>query len=101
MINMMYLVLTALLALNVSAEILEAFQSLRESLARSVEASVEKNAGETELVTDKVQEEVDQGNKKNAGLLDDLKEVNDESQEMLSYLTSLTKGLEELGGVAA
>ena len=32
MINMMYLVLTALLALNVSAEILNAFKTVRSSL---------------------------------------------------------------------
>ncbi len=34
MINMMYLVLTAMLALNVSAEILQAFESLRGIIAR-------------------------------------------------------------------
>lgn len=35
MINLMYLVLTALLALNVSAEILNAFRTINNSLASS------------------------------------------------------------------
>lgn len=42
MINMMYLVLTALLALNVSAEILDAFKSLRDSLQESAESFAKK-----------------------------------------------------------
>jgi gliding motility-associated protein GldM len=43
MINMMYLVLTALLALNVSAEILKAFHLVELSLARSTENIEAKN----------------------------------------------------------
>jgi gliding motility-associated protein GldM len=43
MINMMYLVLTALLALNVSAEILNAFKTVNGSIAKSNEAISEKN----------------------------------------------------------
>jgi hypothetical protein len=35
MINMMYIVLTALLALNVSAELLNAFALIKDSLAKS------------------------------------------------------------------
>ena len=35
MINMMYLVLTALLALNVSAEILNAFKTVNNSIVKS------------------------------------------------------------------
>jgi gliding motility-associated protein GldM len=43
MINMMYLVLTALLALNVSAEILNAFKTVNESIRNSNEVISEKN----------------------------------------------------------
>ncbi len=43
MINMMYLVLTALLALNVSAEILNAFKTVNKSISKSNEAITEKN----------------------------------------------------------
>ncbi len=43
MINMMYLVLTALLALNVSAEILNAFKTVNSSLIQSNGVVTEKN----------------------------------------------------------
>ena len=43
MINMMYLVLTAMLALNVSAEILQAFESLRTSLRETAGAQGSQN----------------------------------------------------------
>jgi len=45
MIGMMYLVLTALLALNVSAEVLNAFQIIDHSLMKSADNTVEKNKG--------------------------------------------------------
>ncbi|MFN4973563.1 MAG: gliding motility protein GldM [Bacteroidota bacterium] len=45
MINMMYLVLTALLALNVSAEILKAFHLVEQSLEKSADNIETKNAG--------------------------------------------------------
>src|SRR5580692_5677607 len=43
MINMMYLVLTALLALNVSTEVLNAFKTVNRSLERSNEVVAQKN----------------------------------------------------------
>src|SRR6202012_2125449 len=43
MINMMYLVLTALLALNVSTEVLTAFKTVNRSLERSNEVVTQKN----------------------------------------------------------
>ena len=42
MINMMYLVLTALLALNVSAEILKAFQTVNDGMTKSINLIDEK-----------------------------------------------------------
>lgn len=44
MINMMYIVLTALLALNVSAEVLNAFKLVSDGMNTSNDAIVEKNA---------------------------------------------------------
>ena len=44
MINMMYLVLTALLAMNVSKEILNAFKTVNNSILNSNEIIMEKNA---------------------------------------------------------
>ena len=43
MINMMYLVLTALLALNVSAEILKAFALVNQSLEKTTNTIIDKN----------------------------------------------------------
>src|ERR1700722_6901527 len=43
MINMMYLVLTAMLALNVSAEILNAFKTVNTSIIKSNDVITEKN----------------------------------------------------------
>src|SRR4249920_3319147 len=43
MINMMYLVLTAMLALNVSAEILNAFKTVNNSITSSNAVIAEKN----------------------------------------------------------
>jgi gliding motility-associated protein GldM len=45
MINMMYLVLTALLALNVSSEILNAFKTVNNSLMKASQIVEEKNDG--------------------------------------------------------
>ncbi|MDR0738060.1 MAG: hypothetical protein LBF39_03190, partial [Prevotellaceae bacterium] len=46
MINMMYLVLTAMLALNVSVEVLDAFVLINKSLKQSIETTRVKNKAE-------------------------------------------------------
>ena len=65
MINMMYLVLTALLALNVSRQILEAFDSLRQSLEKSAIKYVDKNVDTKNQIIAKIDEEEGQNNFKN------------------------------------
>lgn len=45
MINLMYLVLTAMLALNVSSEILNAFKNINDSIGKSNKSISETNAG--------------------------------------------------------
>jgi gliding motility-associated protein GldM len=52
MINMMYLVLTALLAMNVSAEILNAFKTVNRSLDKTISVMSEKNKGTYGLLGD-------------------------------------------------
>ena len=44
MIGMMYLVLTAMLALNVSADVLNAFTKVQEGLSSTIENYKKKNA---------------------------------------------------------
>ena len=57
MINMMYLVLTAMLALNVSAEILNAFKTVNSSIANSNEVIAEKNAVTYKSFEDKLKDQ--------------------------------------------
>lgn len=60
MISMMYLVLTALLALNVSSTVLDKFAFIDKSLARSVEEGTSRN---TQTVSSIAKEVDDKGNK--------------------------------------
>jgi gliding motility-associated protein GldM len=56
MINMMYLVLTAMLALNVSAEILNAFKTVNSSITNSNGVIAEKNAVTYKSFEDKLKD---------------------------------------------
>ena len=47
MINLMYLVLTALLAMNVSSEILNAFKTIGKSIENSNKSTIDRNAAVT------------------------------------------------------
>jgi hypothetical protein len=64
MINMMYLVLTALLALNVSKEVLLSFQVIGDSLSRSASELNKKNDKEGSLIMEQVDKEVASGKKR-------------------------------------
>jgi len=97
MINMMYLVLTALLALNVSAEILTAFETLGDSLKTSAAALSSKNGDTSEGIKAKVADEVSQGNKKNENLIPLTDELLKATNDLYSYLD---KQIEVMGGPA-
>ncbi len=88
MINMMYLVLTALLALNVSAEILEAFNSLRISLKETSDKSGEKNKDTKEAIEAKIDEEIGQGNRKNEGLKQATADVTKKTDEVINFINT-------------
>jgi gliding motility-associated protein GldM len=97
MINMMYLVLTALLALNVSAEILEAFESLRESLAESAIEFATKNKDTKEGIVAKVDEEVQGGNDKNKDVKRWVQYVEKRTNEIITSITEDIDTLESIG----
>lgn len=99
LINMMYLVLTALLALNVSAEILDAFRSLRDSLHESAQSFAEKNEDTKGGIKAKIAEEVGQGNTKNAhlGAMVDL--VEKEANKVIQAIDGRIKVLEGYSGL--
>ncbi|MDR3245262.1 MAG: gliding motility protein GldM [Prevotellaceae bacterium] len=56
MINMMYLVLTAMLALNVSAEVMDAFAKIERGLDRTISITNEKNESTLGVFEDAVSE---------------------------------------------
>jgi gliding motility-associated protein GldM len=56
MINMMYLVLTAMLALNVSAEVMDAFAKIERGLDRTISITNDKNASTLGVFEDAVSE---------------------------------------------
>lgn len=98
MINMMYLVLTAILALNVSSEVLQAFESLRNSLADTANASATHNSGLAESIMASIQKEEQGGNTKHTHLKSVINEISAETNKMVSYLEGLSQELEVIGG---
>lgn len=96
MINMMYLVLTALLALNVSAEILEAFNSIKTSIRGSAQSYSEKNLDTKKAIVAKVEEEISQGNKKNEYVKGLTEEVFTMSNDMINYIETVITDLETI-----
>jgi gliding motility-associated protein GldM len=89
MINMMYLVLTALLALNVSKEVLQSFETLGISLRETAKIVTANNEDFAEQIKDAVLKEVEGGNKKNENLLLLTDSVLLESRDINKYLQGL------------
>jgi gliding motility-associated protein GldM len=87
MIGMMYLVLTALLALQVSNSVLEKFIFINRSLEHTV---TETNTGNAGLVA-RIQKQVDeQGNRKaDAAVLQTAREVRERTQQVIAELNQL------------
>ena len=89
MINMMYLVLTALLAMNVSAEILNAFKTVDGSINRSNEMIDSKNAKVVKLLEAERKNQPD----KVAELMAIVKQVQSKSSDLNTYIGGLNKEL--------
>lgn len=93
MINMMYLVLTALLALSVSSEILQAFDSLRSSLAASATYQSTQNASFSDQIIATIQSKEESGIQKYSYLRAVVAETNQKADAMVQYLDGLTTQL--------
>ena len=97
MINMMYLVLTALLALNVSKQVLDAFQKMDGSIGYSYSEKVDFNKkaySDFELKA--------MNNPEKLGLWNDIaKSVKKESQELIAVIDSVRFKIESLSGRGA
>jgi len=93
MINLMYLVLTALLALNVSAEVLQAFQNLADSLQNTAEQFQKNNKDLADAIKAAVQKEIEQGNRKNEPLLAEVDRVRAKADSVTGKLREYAQAL--------
>lgn len=93
MINMMYLVLTALLALNVSAEILKSFDLIAQSLASAASKIDTKNEQVAASIKDAVDEELKQGNAKNKDLVKSVDNIRNETAKVINYIEARKKDM--------
>jgi len=100
MINMMYLVLTALLALNVSKEVLDAFSIIRGKLNTSA-VTADNNANAfmasmKEAINDEVS---NQGKRDNVGLIDTLDLITGRTSGIIQEIDNHIAALENLVGI--
>ncbi|GAB2836041.1 gliding motility protein GldM [Ferruginibacter profundus] len=97
MINIMYLVLTAILALNVSAEVINAFRTVDHSLTTSNENITKANATIYTSLSEKLNDpQSAEKAKKWAPLADQAHKASD---ELITYIDALKKELKEGSGL--
>lgn len=96
MIGMMYLVLTALLALQVSAAIIQKFQFLDTSLMSVNTKTTEENS----TLRSKIETIVKQEGNKDSAIVNEANSVRTQSSEMVKYINELRAHLiKETGGM--
>lgn len=96
MINMMYLVLTAMLALNVSAEILNAFVTVNSSITKSNDLITDKNSLTYASFAEKLKDPQTQAQA--AAWAPKADEAKKLSADLFSYIEDLKKQLETEAG---
>lgn len=94
MINLMYLVLTALLALNVSAEIINAFFSIDKGIANS--NSIIDGSNEFALAA--LNQNAEQDREKYQPLVDAAKQIIEVSEDFNDYIDEVRDSMVELSG---
>lgn len=94
MINMMYLVLTALLALNISKDILNALTKLNASLDQTVQTVDKKNASIYQAFAQAASENPEKAGK----WKDKAMQVKAESDELYKYIEGMKEKLIEVSG---
>jgi gliding motility-associated protein GldM len=95
MINLMYLVLTALLALNISAEVMNAFFTIDKGISNS--NTIVENTNQTIMRNIEAQVEA-YNNEKNQAYLAAAKEAKKVSDDFVTYIEDLKKELFEKAG---
>ncbi len=96
MIGMMYLVLTALLALQVSNSVLEKFVFIDEALQMQGEELAEKNTGLVSAINAEVEKKGNRPEDKKA--LDKAKQVREMTTEVIQYMNKLRDDFVEITG---
>jgi gliding motility-associated protein GldM len=96
MINMMYLVLTALLALNVSSEILNAFVTVNGSITKSNDLITDKNKLTYESFAEKLKDPQTQAQA--AAWAPKAEEAKKLSADLFGYIETLKADLEKAAG---
>ena len=95
MITIMYLVLTAMLALNVSAEVFNAFKLVDESLQQSVRQLTEENRQMPARISELAQRDPENFQK----YVDLTPQVREMADDLVNYLEGIIEDLiEESGG---
>jgi gliding motility-associated protein GldM len=94
MINMMYLVLTAMLALNVAAETLYAFKVVDESLMKTYLSFSDKN----KVLVNDFSIQYDLNQERTEQWMNLAEEVHGESEDLISYIVDLKVLLAEASG---
>jgi gliding motility-associated protein GldM len=96
MVGMMYLVLTALLALNVSSAVLDKFIFLNSSLEQSILESEKKNSNTVKAIQKQVSET---GNRKDdVKVLETAEDIRKRTDEVITQLDDLKKTFIEITG---
>ena len=99
MINMMYLVLLALLAMNITTEVLDAFDVLAKELQVSATEANSANKSFSESMKEEIQDEIEnEGKEDNKGLLTDtIPMIRKQTLDAISIIDRHIKEMERLG----
>lgn len=96
MINMMYLVLTALLALQVSNAVLDKFILLDKTLKHSVQVIRAENDDRIHAIEKQVEERG--GKERDKAIEEKVHQVHDKTNDLITYLQSMRDSVEQSAG---
>ncbi|MEZ4825997.1 MAG: hypothetical protein R3C61_06845 [Bacteroidia bacterium] len=100
MINMMYLVLLALLAINISAEILNAFETIKNKLNKSAQTALTNSESFMASMKEEINSEItNEGKRSNEGLLDTLDQIKGKTSALIGLLDNHIAKMTEIAGV--
>ncbi|MEM6346223.1 MAG: hypothetical protein AAF927_20200 [Bacteroidota bacterium] len=89
MINMMYLILTAMLALNVSSEALDAFLTFHDRLSVSATDANRANLSSIDYIRREIKNEISkEGKEDNKGLLDTLDQIRAHTDRLVNIINA-------------